>query len=168
MCSVLAWIVVMLLAAVSGGGCGRWNACTDIGCGSGATLTVMVPSSHATLGSTVRVCRNDTCFSGTLSQAPVSTTAAESFSFPSASHLQGSVLAGEGGSRQVVVSWQVSDPAELHDGDRYRLEITDPEGIATTPYLDVAATYVRSSPSGPDCPTQCRKATISAEGARGG
>ena len=111
----------------------------------------------------IEVCRNDVCLAGTLVELSEPTRSGEGFGVtlePGDGEIHPFVDAviwlGESqGYRLEVMYWPHSH-AELQDGDRYALTLTQPDGTALL-QLDETVEYEETYPNGVECDvTPCR------------
>jgi hypothetical protein len=138
-------------------------SCPTYTCIFGATLSAALPMSFEEAEqATFSMCLNDTCFEGqlgTLPKPPV--MGGESFHVPSAERIEAEMsdratvaFFNDGnGSFHVRLEWTPWSDSELHDGDRYRLTATHPDG-RTQLLIDQSVEY-RDNSLPPPCPQTC-------------
>ena len=154
-----AGLVLFAVPALSG--CG---SCTLIGCSSGATLTidtaadVLIPER-----STATVCFNDTCVVGVLPRLPTARLpgSGAGFEFPERSGVSVTAWAADDVTSRgrVEITWSFFDSAvRLGAGDRYRVTVTDPDGLTIVTEEPTAVSYDAYEPNGSSCGPTCHYA----------
>jgi hypothetical protein len=127
--------------------------CTNIGCGSVASIEVVsVPDEAALMSAKLDVCFNDECFSADL---------------PTASQLsQGTTVTVNVYELQyadhVAVKADFDGIADPHDGDLYVVDLAGADGATITTQYWIASSYEHTRPNGPGpgCDTECLHAEL--------
>ncbi|MCL2723918.1 MAG: hypothetical protein FWD69_05715 [Polyangiaceae bacterium] len=134
------------------------RVCTDIGCAYASTLDARIAASPAELdGATVTACWRETCASALLPAFDEHGVAAFVMV---ADGVFGQGTIEDDGDDTMHVQIALEPPADLVDGDLYRLRVIDAGGRIL---LDgqKTTTYVITHPNGPECDPTCHFATVS-------
>jgi hypothetical protein len=132
--------------------------CTDAGCASGMNAHFTVPLFNDDIrASTLSICRNNDCLTGSFSSLPPDSGANVGIAFANGSVTSrtawGTAILRPSG--EIEVTYQVSDSRDLHDGDLYRVTVTDASGTPHTA-IEKNVTYAVNFPNGEDCGPTCR------------
>jgi hypothetical protein len=152
---------VAVLASV--GACGGKDGKPSVlPCVSGALLHAQLSPTVASMTAPAfSVCRNDTCYPWTPSPLPKSGSGGTSEYITDKALVLATLWRNSDGSVTLDVEWRVSDPADLHDGDRYAITLANGSG-APVPVFDGIATYVSTTSTGLDSGAACVEAKLSA------
>jgi hypothetical protein len=143
------------------------QACTDpSACGATATIKTDFPLTFtfADLArSSIAVCRNDTCVTGSFASinAPPSPNTGVGFAIdgqPDGGAGAGAnalLMATDTGALWLQVFWPLGLGTAPADGDQYTVTVVDGGGIKVVSFQKTA-TYEIVYPFGKDCPTTCR------------
>jgi hypothetical protein len=107
--------------------------------------------------STISVCRNNECLTGSFSDLPPDSGAVAGIMFANGPATTRTAwgIAFLRSSGEIDVTYDVSDVRDLHDGDLYTVTVTDASGTQHTA-IEKNATYAVISPNGEDCGPICR------------
>jgi hypothetical protein len=141
-------------------GC-QQSTCGDVGCGTSATLSVDVPDDVVLPeGTTVTACFNDGCVVGAL-PAPdtIPPGSSAGISFPPGAKLFATEWAADATEHdRVEVQWFFDYGTALHAGDRYRVTLTDLDGVEIATKEATVASYGITYPNGSSCAPACPRA----------
>ena len=130
---------------------GEGVPCTQIGCTSGATVSLQVPAAlAASPKAVIKACWRDACATGPL---PAAGATCQLAGQPAVSSC--AVQAG-------VLTLTITAPSgDVKDGDVYAVEVSDPSGLsAEKAAVQRAVKYTKVEPNGPRCTPVCYQATI--------
>jgi len=131
--------------------------CSEVGCFSGMLAHVTTSLDTAGLRqASVSICRNASCLEGS-AEAPVGDAGVTGFVLHDSSGASALVSFGTGGA--IDITYNVQNMADLHDGDRYVITVTDGAG-AVVGSVDKTVNYATDAPNGADCGPVCRKVTL--------
>jgi hypothetical protein len=158
-----AFVVVVLALEVAS--CSM-TTCSTVGCRRSLRIDVPLALAYADVrASMITVCRNDECVGSALAGLPE--TAPQPFGgfgivFPADA-------AARRNSSCVLIAWsdhldvecQPYQPDDVHDGDHYRMTLTDAGG-AVVASVDRTVTYTVSFPNGEECGPTCQNVELEA------
>lgn len=135
------------------------KTCTTVGCASMITLAE-VPAGvdrSAPERIAVRFCRNGECFTSNVARnsADPETLRCTTSNAPARTFAIGCTIA----AGTFRASIQSLDPAQLADGDVFRIMVDDASGRVFDTG-DRTVTHTVSQPNGPDCDPTCKSATL--------
>jgi hypothetical protein len=154
----------MLLLAAIGGCSAESKSCTTMGCMNGASIAVPVETDFTNIiGSTLEVCRNDVCVTGTYADIAEPTTSSSSATIelpdPATRAAKepwatATVWKTETGYR-LDIYYNVYGPNDVTNGDHYHVRLVATSG-AVLADVEKTVTYQSLYPNGPDCdPEPC-------------
>ena len=129
-------------------------------CTSGATVKTYVNLTRDQMAAaTVTACLNGGCNSGIPASIPSSAGDRLAIALTGALSIQGFISAPDPAKGYLIeADFTLSDSNPMN-GDKYQLYVTS-NGQQASGSVDQAATYVKTTPNGPDCPPDCENALI--------
>ncbi|MFO0605297.1 MAG: hypothetical protein U0324_19110 [Polyangiales bacterium] len=138
---------------------GGLRQCTAVGCSDSVRLPgVLTLAGSDMTALSLRLCRNDVCATGSVTQLPVSPGTGLACELSGNPEARCTVWATEDGRYRLDLGfgWQTN----LRDGDRYELRVLHvPTGTVLAEAVSLA-TYATSTPNGPGCEPTCQTATL--------
>ena len=141
-------LIAMAAVCAACGSSGGDDKCRTAYVSCGYTLLARLSASLTELGgASVTACRNDQCFTGSLASGARTVRVTDA----NASWYADVSFSETAGAVTFSATWSPQTDSDLHDGDRYRLEITDAHGNQLLGYSEVVATYTVTSACGTTC-----------------